>query len=87
MARPRTQWDPAAFFEWFEKLPIEKVEQAWSDLKPAWQKLYVEWKTFRAFAKASDLDIDPRSIETCDPSADADSPPLPDIRCLMSGEP
>jgi hypothetical protein len=57
---------------------------AWADLKRDQQKIYIEWKTFRAFIGASCLDIDPRSIEMCDPNAA--TPPLPDIRCLVSGE-
>lgn len=84
MARSRTIWDPAAFHEWYEKLPVQKRRRAWEDLTRERQKLYIEWKTFRAFVQTSGLDIDPRSIEMCDPNAA--SPPLPDVRCLVSGQ-
>jgi len=57
---------------------------AWDDLERDHRKVYVEWKTFRAFATASGLDIDLRSIEMCDPNAAA--PPMPDVNCLVSGE-
>ena len=80
----KVKWEPAAFHLWYERLPIRKRVQAWNDLKGDRKKLYIEWKTFRAFAIASGLDIDPRSVETCDPNAAA--PPLPDVRCLVSGE-
>lgn len=80
----RTNWDPAAFHHWYEKLPARKREFAWSDLTSAHRKTYIEWKTFRGFAKVSELDIDPRSIEMCEPNAA--SPPCPDLRCLVSGE-
>jgi hypothetical protein len=85
MARSKTIWEPAAFYQWYERLPIDKRETVWNDLKRDQQKVYIEWKTFRDFATASGLDIDPRSIETCDPNAA--SPPLPDVCCLVSGEP
>ena len=81
----RGKWEPAAFYRWYERLPIDKREQVWDDLKPHQQKLYIEWKTFRGFAAASGLDIDPRSIETFDPNAA--SPPLPDIGCLVAAQP
>jgi hypothetical protein len=82
--RSQVKWEPAAFYEWYEQLPIEKRVQAWKDLKRDQQKVYIEWKTFRAFAVASGLDIDPRSIGTCDPNET--TPPLPDVRCLLSGD-
>jgi hypothetical protein len=81
----KNRWEPAAFYQWYERLSMEKRELAWNDLRPNHRKLYIEWKTFRAFAKATDLDVDPRSIEMCDPNAAA--PPLPDVRCLVSGQP
>lgn len=79
----KTKWEPAAFYLWYEKLPIHKRVEAWDDVSREQQKLYIEWKTFRAFALASGLDIDLRSIENCDPSVC--SPPLPDFRCAVSG--
>ena len=82
---PKTDWDPAAFHHWYEQLPAHKRERVWNDLTSGQRKVYVEWKTFRAFAKASGLDIDPHSIEMCDPNAA--SPPLPDVQCLVSREP
>ena len=84
MARPRTQWNPAVFEEWYAKQPTQTRQRAWDDLKRDQQKVYIEWKTFRAFAAASNLDIDPRAVEMCDPNAA--KPPLPDVRCLVSGE-
>jgi hypothetical protein len=84
MVRLNSEWEPAAFYEWYEALSNHKRVKAWGDLKREHQKTYIEWKTFRSFAGASGLDIDPRSIETCDPNAA--SPPLPDVRCLLSGE-
>src|ERR1035437_502844 len=73
---PKIKWEPGAYHHWYEKLPSQKRSRAWGDLKREYQKVYIEWKTFRAFAQASALDIDPRSIETCDPNAA--SPPLPE---------
>jgi hypothetical protein len=81
----RGQWEPAAFYQWYERLPVDKRKMAWGDLKRHERKVYIEWKTIQAFARASGLDIDPRSIETCDPNTA--SPPLPDICCLVSGLP
>ncbi len=83
--RAKVKWDPAEFDEWYKRMPKENRERALADLKPEHRKLYVEWKIFRDFATASGLDIDPRSIEMCDPN-DA-SPPLPDVSCLVSGGP
>lgn len=81
----KVKWEPAAFHHWYDRLSRQKRKCVWDDLKREYQKLYIEWKTFRAFAQASGLDIDPRSVETCDPNAAA--PPLPDVRCLVSGQP
>jgi hypothetical protein len=77
-------WEPAEFHHWYEQLPVRKREQAWADLERNHQKTYIEWKTFRGFAEASDLDIDPRSIEMCDPNSATS--PLSDVRCSVSGE-
>ena len=79
------KWEPAAFSGWYEDLPPWKRRRVWNGLKRQHQKLYIEWKTFRAFALASGLDIDPRSIDMYDPNAV--NPPLPDVGCLVSGCP
>ena len=84
MAKTKRKWEPAGFDHWFVKLPREKRQRAWNDLRQSEKKVYIEWRTFRAFASASGLDIDPRSVQTCDPNDAA--PPLPDVRCLVSGE-
>jgi len=85
MARSKTaSWEPAAFSYWYEKLPTEKRQRVWDALKRDQRKVYNEWMTFRSFAKSSPLDIDPRSIEMCDPNSA--SPPLPDTRCRISGQ-
>jgi hypothetical protein len=84
MGVSKAEWEPAAFHHWYENLPIQKRRCVWDDLKREHQKIYIEWKTFRAFVQASGLDIDPRCIEMCDPNAAA--PPLPDVRCLASGQ-
>jgi hypothetical protein len=65
-------------------MPIEKMKQAWDNLKAPERKLCEEWMMFREFTEASNLDVDPGSIEMCDPNAA--KPPLPDIRCLLSGK-
>lgn len=84
MPRWNPKWEPAAFYEWYERLSAHKRQKAWQDLEREHQKTYIGWKTFRSFAAASGLDIDPRSIQMCDPNAA--SPPLPDVRCLLRGE-
>lgn len=81
----KNRWEPAAFHQWYEKLPMEKRERVWIDLKSEHRKLYVEWKTFRGFVTASGLDVDPRSIHMCDPNAARPALPesgrrTPDIR-------
>jgi hypothetical protein len=80
----KKSWNPAAFHESSGVLPVQERQQAWRDLRAHQRKTYFEWNVFRAFAVASRLDIDSRSVEMCDPN-DA-SPPLPDVRCLVSGE-
>ena len=80
----KTKWEPAAFDYWYDKLPPAKRARVWADQKREHQKVYAEWQTFRDFAAVSELDVDPRSIEMCDPNAAA--PPLPDVRCLVSGK-
>ena len=82
LAKPR--WEPAVFHEACEKLPVREQRRLRDGLKPDDKKLLFEWKTFRAFARVSGLDIDPRSIEMCDPNAA--SPPFPDVRCRVSGQ-
>jgi len=69
MTLSNSKSERAAFCGWYAALPIHKRVKAWGDLKREHQKTYVEWKTFRSFAGASGLDIDPRSIETCNPNA------------------
>jgi hypothetical protein len=80
----KVKWEPAVFHESCEKLPVRDQRRLWDDLKPEQKKLLFEWKTFQAFARISGLDIDLRSIEMCDPNAAL--PPLPDVRCRVSGQ-
>jgi hypothetical protein len=82
VAKPK--WEPAVFHEACEKLPVRDQRRLWDDLKQQHKKLLFEWKTFWAFARVSGLDIDPGSIEMCDPNAA--SPPFPDVRCRVSGQ-
>ena len=84
MPAAKLKWEPAAFDWWYKRLPAQKRRVVWEDTKAEHRKLYLERETFLAFADASGLDIDPRSIENCDPNAAA--PSLPDIRCLVSGQ-
>jgi hypothetical protein len=74
-------WDPAEFDNWYNRLPLgEQRRRVWKDLSSDQRKLWNEWSTFRAFASAAPLDIDPRTIKGC-------SSPLADILCLISGKP
>lgn len=79
----KSNWNPADFHHWYERSPCKKRERALMDLTQGQKRLYNEWKIFKKFASVSRQDIDPRSIEMCDPNAA--TPPLPDVRCLVSG--
>jgi hypothetical protein len=70
-------WNPAEFHHWYIQLPVERKEKVWDSLRSDQRKLYTEWWTFGKFASVAPLDIDPRTIENCDP-------PEPDILCQMS---
>jgi hypothetical protein len=77
---PAAKWNSADFHYWYSRMPRdERKSQAWGDLSQDQQKLYREWLTFRDFARTAPLDIDPRTVENCEP-------PLPDIRCRISQE-
>lgn len=72
------KWNPAEFHHWYSRMPVERKRRAWDDMLPARRKSYIEWWTFGRFARVAPLDIDPRTIETCEP-------PQPDIRCRIFG--
>jgi hypothetical protein len=72
-------WTTAEFHDWYTKTEDSvKKRRALSDLTSDQAKEYREWLTFSRFAKASALDIDPRTIENR-------KAPEPDIFCEISG--
>jgi hypothetical protein len=72
------KWNSAEFHYWYSQMPRdERKSQAWYDLSQDQQKLYREWLTFRDFARVAPLDIDPRTVQNCEP-------PQPDITCQIS---
>jgi len=82
LAKPR--WEPAVFSRSVREAASSGAAAAAGRSQARRQEALFEWKTFRAFARVSGLDIDPRSIEMCDPNAA--SPPFPDVRCRVSGQ-
>ena len=71
-------WKAAEFHEWFSKISDpEKMQRALNELTKDQAKEYLELQTFNHFAKASTLDIDPRTIENR-------KAPEPDIYCEVS---
>ena len=74
------KWDPAEFEEWYERLPLgDQKTRVWNSLTADQRKLWNERSSFRQFAKAVPLGIDPRTIKSC-------VPPEPDILCRVDGE-
>ncbi|MGA2651984.1 MAG: hypothetical protein ABSF28_15740 [Terracidiphilus sp.] len=73
------RWEAAEFHDWFTKTddPVKR-RRAMHDLTSDQAKEYREWQTFKRFAKASALDIDPRTIKNR-------KAPEPDILCEVSG--
>jgi hypothetical protein len=71
-------WTAAEFHDWYAKTTDSvKRCRALSDLTSDQAKEYREWLTFSQFAKASSLDVDPRTIENR-------KAPEPDIFCEVS---
>jgi hypothetical protein len=71
-------WNSAEFHHWYSQMPVnQRKRKAWDDLSPDQRKLYTEWWTFGKFARVAPLDIDPRTIQNCEP-------PEPDILCRIS---
>jgi hypothetical protein len=72
------KWNSAEFHYWYSRMPRDgRKRRAWDDLSQDQQKLYREWLTFRDFARVAPLDIDPRTVQNCEP-------PQPDIACQIS---
>jgi len=73
------RWTAAEFHNWYGKIddPLKK-QRALGGLTSDQAKEYREWFTFTRFARASKLDIDPRTIQNR-------KVPEPDILCEVAG--